>query len=59
MMHVLPSYMHMLTLNSEALSILVQSNLMKQLCSVCLNPQKYHRYILARRNDDFSAEQML
>ena len=26
---------------------------------MCLNPEKYHRFIAARRRDDLNAEQLL
>ena len=41
MLHTVASFMHMLTLNSEALKLLIESNLMVQICELCLNPSKY------------------
>ena len=38
MLNIVASFMHMLTLNQESLAILIDSNLMVQLCRICLNP---------------------
>lgn len=58
MLFVLTSFMHMLTLNSEALQLLIGSQLVRRLCEICLDPRKYFRQVAARRPDDFSAEQI-
>ena len=33
--------------------------LIKKFCRICLEPHKYHRYVAARRRDDYTSEQML
>lgn len=41
------------------MSLLVESKFMEQFCQICLNPEKYNRYVTSARHDDFSSEQML
>jgi hypothetical protein len=56
MLHIIASFMHMMTLNSEAMQLLINSKFMVQLCSMCLDPKKYNRFVSARRRDDFNTE---
>jgi len=59
MIWLLASFMHMLTLNSDAQNLLIESKLIKIFLKICLQPEKYHRYVAARRTDDYRTEQML
>lgn len=59
MLHNLASFMHMLTLNTEAATLLKESRFIQKLCLICEEPQRYHRFVAARRRDDYSSEQML
>jgi len=56
MLHNLASFMHMLTLNSEAACLLKESHFIQKLCLICKEPQRYHRFVAARRRDDYSSE---
>ena len=56
---VLASFMHMLTLNSDAQNLLIESKLIQIFLKICLQPEKYHRYVALRRTDDYRTEQML
>jgi len=38
MLHNVASFMHMLTLNSEALKLLIDSRFIQRLCRICLDP---------------------
>ena len=59
MLYIVASFMHMLLLNQDTTTLLIESQFMVHLCKICLNPQKYHRYVSARGRDDFNSEQML
>ena len=59
MLFIMASFMHMLTLNQDALGLLKQSKLIQKFYKISLEPHKYHKYVAARRRDDFNAEQMV
>ena len=48
-----------MTLNQDARNLLIESQLIFKIFNMCLNPEKYHRFIAARRRDDLNAEQLL
>jgi hypothetical protein len=45
-----------MTLNSDARTLLIESDLIKKIFSMCLQPEKYHRFLAARRPDDANSE---
>jgi hypothetical protein len=48
-----------MTLNQDARNLLIESQLIFKIFEMCLNPEKYHRFLAARRRDDLNAEQLL
>ena len=56
---VLASFMHMLTLNSDAQNLLIESKLIQIFLKICLQPEKYHQYVAVRSAGDYRMEQML
>ena len=59
MISALSSFMHLLTLNEDARELLLQSQLIKKFFEMCLQPEKYHRYVSARRADERNSEMLL
>jgi hypothetical protein len=59
MIYILLQFVHLMTLNQDARSLLIESQLIFKIFNMCLNPQKYHRFITARRRDELNAEQLL
>ena len=56
MTYILLQFIHLMTLNSDARTLLIESDLIKKIFSMCLQPEKYHRFLAARRPDDANSE---
>lgn len=58
MIGVLASFMHLLTLNQDARDLLIDSHLITKFFEMCLQPERYHRYVQSRR-DERTSEMLL
>lgn len=59
MAFVISSFMHMLTLNQESMTLLCDCQLIKKFYKISLQPEKYHRFVTGRSRSDYSLEQMI
>lgn len=59
MAFIISSFMHMLTLNQESMTLLCECELIKKFYKISLHPEKYHRFVTGRSRSDYSLEQMI
>lgn len=56
MLSILTSFMHLLTLNGDAKQLLLDSGLLRKFFGMCMQPERYHRFIQQRRRDELNSE---